>query len=121
MTDKSLITLANASVCPRAITTAIVLETLLGRRLNRPEIAAIVRENGGDSVMTDAIAVRLDLVATLIDIDDGLKPIAARLAPETIGRLLAACPLRIRDNSLDIDGDALAAMLIIAAAPAGIA
>ncbi|NBU58331.1 MAG: hypothetical protein EBS23_00845 [Betaproteobacteria bacterium] len=121
MTDTSLIRLAHAYVCPRAMTTALVLEGRRARRLNRPEIAGIVRENNGDSIMADAIAIRLDLIATLIDIDDDLKHIAARLAPETIGPVLAAVPLRIRDNSLDVDADALVATLVRAVPPAGVA
>lgn len=121
MTQHSLTTLANTKVPARAMTTALMLACRLGEETNPTRLLMLARSHGGDELMAQAIELRLNLLAMLLEIDPGLNIVTAKLQPDHIGAVLAEFPVRVREGSLDFDGDALAAALHLAAEPQGAA
>ena len=121
MTQQSLTTLANATVPARAMTTALMLACRLGEGTSLMPLLMIARSHGGDELMAQAIQLRLNLLAMLLEIDPTVELVTAKLQPHQIGAVLAEFPVGVRDGSLDFDGDALASALQLATEPDGAA
>jgi len=121
MTNHSLTLLANTPVPARAMTTALMLACRLGEDVRPGRLLMIAQAHGGDDLMAQAIGLRLNLLAMLIGIDPALNTVTAKLEPAQIGAVLAEFPVRVRDDSLEFDGDELVAALRLASEPHGIA
>jgi hypothetical protein len=119
MTNYALSEIANTCVPPRAMTTALMVACRLGDDTRLTRLLAIAREHGGNILMAQAMDLRLGLLALLLEIDPNIAVVTAKLSPNQIGAVLAELPVQIRENSLDFDGDALAAALHLAANPHG--
>lgn len=117
MTEYSLIEVAQAQVSARAMTTALVVASRLDPDTRFPHVAMIARQYGGNDLTAHAIELRLDLLAMLVDIDPSLTAVTAKLSPDQIGAVLAACPIRVREQSFDFDGEDLATALRLCADP----
>lgn len=121
MTKYALSEIANVSIPPRAMTSALMLACRLGDETKLARLLMIARQHGGNILMAQAMELRLNLLAMLLDVDPSVAVVTSKLSPDQIGAVLAELPVQIRENSLDFDGDALAATLHLAADPHGAA
>ena len=119
MTNYALSEISNTCVPPRAMTTALMVACRLGDDTRLTRLLAIAREHGGNILMAQAMDLRLGLLAMLLDVDPNIAVVTAKLSPDQIGTVLAELPVQIRENSLNFDGDTLAAALHLAANPDG--